>query len=475
MDVYLKNKNQTHKQEKTKKYALYYFFIFLEIIIIVLYGLFTDYGQLGNPKDANSNTQESASHVTKYYAFFQDVHVMIFIGFGFLMTFLKSYSWSAVGFNFLLAAWVIQISILLNGLWSRVFNGIWVMFIEIDIPAIIKADFSAGTFLISFGAVLGKLNFQQLFVMATIETIFVSLVTTVGYDIFSVADIGGSMFIHTFGAYFGLAVAIIINNKSKAHYGNHKCGSGYNSNLFAMIGTIFLWMFWPSFNAALGLAHAQVRSIVNTYLSLTGSVFMVFMLNPLFKDGKFNMEDVLNASLAGGVIIGASADLIIHPWISLLVGCIAGTISTIGFEKLAPLLAKKINLHDTCGVHNLHGIPGFLGGIIAFIISGTASIKDYGDSFSILWPKILEWGNSKQAGYQLAALFLVLGTAIITGIITGLIINASCFGEIEPFEDNALWFMEEEEKHHILPSDRETPTSYDKVIPTEKELNTIRD
>jgi ammonium transporter Rh len=34
-----------------------------------------------------------------------DVHVMIFIGFGFLMVFLKTHCWSSIGFNYIIAAW----------------------------------------------------------------------------------------------------------------------------------------------------------------------------------------------------------------------------------------------------------------------------------------------------------------------------------------------------------------------------------
>ena len=46
---------------------------------------------------------------------FQDTHVMIFVGFGFLMTFLRRYGYGAVGFNFLLAALAIQWAILCQG------------------------------------------------------------------------------------------------------------------------------------------------------------------------------------------------------------------------------------------------------------------------------------------------------------------------------------------------------------------------
>lgn len=46
---------------------------------------------------------------------FQDVHVMIYVGFGFLMVFLRRCSYSAVGFNFLLAAIVVQWALICQG------------------------------------------------------------------------------------------------------------------------------------------------------------------------------------------------------------------------------------------------------------------------------------------------------------------------------------------------------------------------
>ena len=48
---------------------------------------------LTNRKAAQAEAQAEIDH---YYPLYQDVHVMMFIGFGFLMTFLHKYGFSAV-------------------------------------------------------------------------------------------------------------------------------------------------------------------------------------------------------------------------------------------------------------------------------------------------------------------------------------------------------------------------------------------
>ena len=66
---------------------------------------------------ADKEELEGDGGVMKYYAMFQDVHVMIFVGFGFLMTFLHKYTFSSVGLNFFIAALAIQISIFTGAFW----------------------------------------------------------------------------------------------------------------------------------------------------------------------------------------------------------------------------------------------------------------------------------------------------------------------------------------------------------------------
>lgn len=178
------------------------------------------------------------------------------------------------------------------------------------------------------------------------------------------------MYVHTFGAYFGLAATYFFQNKKAA--GDEKCEGDYNSQLIAMIGTLFLWMFWPSFNGALAGDFQQQRVIVNTVLAISGSCVTACAISRIFQQ-KLNMEVVLNATLAGGVSVGSASDLVVTGGSAMAIGGFAGIVSAIGFLKLGPFLLKKINLHDTCGVHNLHGMPGVLGAIIGAI---SASLAD---------------------------------------------------------------------------------------------------
>lgn len=48
---------------------------------------------------------------------------MIFIGFGFLMTFLQRYGFSSVGFNFLIAAFALQWATLMQGFFHGMHDG----------------------------------------------------------------------------------------------------------------------------------------------------------------------------------------------------------------------------------------------------------------------------------------------------------------------------------------------------------------
>ena len=54
--------------------------------------------------------------------------------------------------------------------------------------------------------------------------------------------------------------------------------------------------------------------------------------------GKLDMEIILNATLAGGVAIGASADLIVSPGASMGIGLIVGLVSAYGYIYVTPYL-----------------------------------------------------------------------------------------------------------------------------------------
>lgn len=36
-------------------------------------------------------------------------------------------------------------------------------------------------------------------------------------------------------------------------------------------------------------------------------------------------------------------------------------------STLQPILASNLGIQDTCGVHNLHGMPGILGGLAGIV------------------------------------------------------------------------------------------------------------
>lgn len=57
------------------------------------------------------------------------------------------------------------------------------------------------------------------------------------------------MVIHSFGAFFGLTVSKIVSIPKA--FGHSKAESNYISDLTSILGSVFLWIYWPSFNGAM--------------------------------------------------------------------------------------------------------------------------------------------------------------------------------------------------------------------------------
>lgn len=427
---------------------------FFQTLFIVLFGLFVDYDKewydpqwkrllaLNNDTithEIEHHIKHADEHLTRSYAWFQDVHVMIVVGFGFLMTFLKRYSWSSLGFNFLFTAFTVQWSMLVQGFFNEYPEEpegdgdiSKLQYIVVNLHSMIEAEFSTGAILISFGAVLGVASPVQLLIMIFLEIVIYKLNAWILVSFFAVSDIGGSLIIHAFGAYFGLAVARCLFKKG--HIDNPAEGGEYHSDIFSLIGTVFLWMFWPSFNSAPGGGTDRYFAVVNTYLALCSACMMTYATSIwATPHRRVTMEHVQNATLAGGVAMGTAASMPVQPFGALIVGACAGVLSTCGYSFIKPALANAINLHDTCGVHNLHGMPAVLAGIISIIRCAAGFHTD--DFIS----------GKQMAVFQLASLAVTLGLAIVGGTLTGMVMNIPLWEQLELeeyFEDGKYWEME---------------------------------
>jgi ammonium transporter Rh len=461
---YLRDKFIKHGFDAGAHHAAYFspfsvLFLILQVIFIILFFLFTEYGddlmgtRIQVDGDRLATVADGQATVSKLYPMFQDVHVMIFIGFGYLMTFLRKNGYSSVGFTFLIGAFVIQYHQLVGGFFHQVFAGHGLHKIQLSLESLILSDFAAGAVLISYGVLLGKVSHFQILVMSVLEIIFFALNENICLA-FGITDLGGSMIVHMFGAFFGMAASIVLKNKKAMECVEN--AAVYHSDMFAMIGTIFLWMFWPSFNGALGDGTTQHRAIVNTVLSLSGSCVSGFLFSHIIrKEGRFNMVDIQNATLAGGVAMGTCADLIVGPGGAVLIGVIAGMVSVMGYVWVQPFLEDKIGLHDTCGVNNLHGMPSIIGAIAGIIVTAQITPEEYGPDLSIGGLAAIAEGRTggQQAVEQLKATLVTLAISIFTGALTGALMRS-----IDPpkdhhlFSDEGAWEVPETETPHFFDS-----------------------
>ena len=67
---------------------------------------------------------------------------------------------------------------------------------------------------------------------------------------------------------------------------------------------------------------------------------------------------------------------------------------------IQPFLFDKVNLHDSCGVNNLHGIPGILGGLFSVAMTAIATEDVYGPALYLVMPNMAPENGTRLAELQ---------------------------------------------------------------------------
>ncbi|XP_049841366.1 ammonium transporter Rh type A-like [Schistocerca gregaria] len=403
---------------------------------------------------------------------FQEVHLSLLAGFALLGTFARRYMYSSLGLNMLLASLLLQWALLCNGFYNILpeAGGRFV----VTLASLVRADLTVVTVLISAGLLLGTLTPLQMVVMGIIETAVSTATQRIGTRVIKATDAGGSLYVHMFGAAFGLAAGITVRHGDATAQRRSD-----TTDSFAMLGTVFLWCLWPTMNAATSVGMAEVsRCMVNTYLAMLSSTVIAFLCSAIFsRRTRFALVQVQNASLAGGVAVGASCDMVLHPAGAIGVGLVSGFVSSISYTYLQPWLNQRLKLRDARGVVSAHGLPGLLGGLISLVPSWTATEAQYGGSLYRIFEGRLQQRHpddqeltgfgfnrsaAQQAGCQLLGVAVTLVLALVGGAVTGLVLRVPKFSPMyreQWYNDAWYWDLPEDDEEQTVdaPGPKEQP------------------
>ena len=443
-------------QDSILHWSFILIYIILEVILIIVIATLFDWDKRNHPNYScieykendtdisilNSIYKETEKELSTYYGLFRDINIMAFVGFGMLHTLTQGNTWASIAFDILSIVLSFQISLFFNLIFENAFKESWNNGV-LNFDTFIKAIFNSCAILVSLGAVHGKISHIQYLVLIISETILSSLNLKLCDVKLKIIDTGGGLYIHTFGALFGIAIYIVLfrSKKKRARLSayNRANITNYLSNITCFVGVLFILNYLPSFNSGLALSDdGRYRAAINTYFSIIGSIVMSFIITGFIYNGKFIYEYILFGSFSGGIIISTCCSVCLDHWAALLIGMLCGLICIILFKYLNELFLE-LGYYDIYNIIIVHGIPGILG---AFISSMFISDLDHRvDNYYNILLKDMERTNRAQAGIQIAAIFITCAISFVGGITVGFLIKVSRCGKIkEYFDDNEFFY-----------------------------------
>ncbi len=230
------------------------------------------------------------------------------------------------------------------------------------------------TVVIGIGVFLGTVKMWQYLVAGVFFGVTFQLILWVLYTVIpdlglgTPVDPGGSMLVHMLAAYWGWGVILTLREK-KAF--NEPMYITKHSTSFVWLASMLLFVLWPSFvTGTLDNSADITMGTITCYMAGIGSIISAYLVCQGIQK-KVNPLIYTYALLAGPVAIGSPLlawDMNVAPWAALALGLLAGAISALSFIYLHPWLCKKAGVLDVMGVHNLHGVGGWLGALTAAVV-----------------------------------------------------------------------------------------------------------
>ena len=172
------------------------------------------------------------------------------VGFGCLMAFIKGYSISVLVYTFFVNALLLQVYPLIHDFAYRVIFNFWTsdsIFgnVNITIYSLLGCCGCVAAQLIAYCAVLGRIGPKDLFIMSNFCMVGYCFNEIILMQSIIIEDAAGTTFIHVYGGVFGLTTSYLLGRKKAPR---KSIESSHTSLIFASVGTLMLWVYWPSFN-----------------------------------------------------------------------------------------------------------------------------------------------------------------------------------------------------------------------------------
>ncbi|MEL6579002.1 MAG: ammonium transporter [Cyanobacteria bacterium J06621_12] len=175
------------------------------------------------------------------------------------------------------------------------------------------------------------------------------------------ADYAGGTVVHSVGGWVSLAALLVIGSRT-GRFASQDNGSWsarkiHGSNLpFSVLGAMLLWVGWFGFNGGSTFGLTSQIPIIIVHTVLAGAAGMISAgIFDWCKQGKVEVESLINGSIAGLVSITAGCNAVTTP-IAILIGAMGGLIML-----LATSLIEGRGIDDGVDAVALHGFVGAWG------------------------------------------------------------------------------------------------------------------